>query len=108
MVNAVRFLSISRLLRVSFSFLLANLHLIVCQQLKNIILHSICSMPCEMNFMDLSLSFEQRTHKPETESRGKTELFVFIANLSSPLACKGKFCGHGSWSLIWLNVNNLN
>lgn len=54
-------------------------------------------MSCEMNFMDLPASFEWCIHKPERESRDGTELVVFIANLNSPHARKGKFGGHGSW-----------
>lgn len=96
MVIVARFLSISRLLHVSFSFLVANLHLIICQKLKNIILHSICSMSCEMNFMDLPVSFEWQIHKPERESWDETKLVAFLANLNSPHASKGKFGGHGT------------
>lgn len=96
MVIVARFLSISRLLHMSFSFLAANVHLIICQKLKNIIPHSICSMSCEMNVMDLPVSFEWRIHKPETESWDETKLVVFLANLNGPHASKGKFGGHGT------------
>lgn len=57
----------------------------------------LCSMSCEMNFMDLPASFEPCIHKPERESRDGTELVVFIANLNGPHARKGKFGGHSSW-----------
>lgn len=95
MVIVARFLSISRLLHVS-SFLVANLHLIICQKLKNIIPHSLCSMFCEMNFMDLPILFEWQIHKAETESWDRTKPVAFLVNLNSPHASKRKFGGHGA------------
>lgn len=55
-------------------------------------------MSCEMNFMDLPVSFEWQIHEPETESWDETKLVVFLANLNSPHASKGKFGGHGTWN----------
>lgn len=54
-------------------------------------------MSCEMNFMDLPVSFEWQIHKPEAESRDETKLVAFLANLNSPHTSKGKFGGHGAW-----------
>lgn len=53
-------------------------------------------MSCEMNFMDLPVSFEWQIHKPERESWDETKLVAFLANLNSPHASKGKFGGHGT------------
>lgn len=96
MVIVARFLSISRLLHVS-PFLVANVHLIIRQKLKNIIPRSICSVSCEMNFMDLPGLFEWQIHKPETESWDKTKLVLLLANLNISHVSKEKCDGHATW-----------
>lgn len=54
-------------------------------------------MSCEMNFMELPVSFEWQIHKPKKEGWGENKLVAFLANLNSPHASKGKFGEHGIW-----------